>query len=47
MGGLYEKAAEWEPFAIVDGGIVTGQNPASSTTAAKALLELLAVRKAA
>jgi len=47
VGGLYEKAADWEPFAIVDGGIVTGQNPASSTTAAKALLELLAVRKAA
>ena len=47
VGGLYEKAADWEPFAIVDGPVVTGQNPASSTTAAKALLGLLAVRKAA
>jgi hypothetical protein len=27
--------------------VVTGQNPASSTVAAKALVELLAVRKAA
>jgi putative intracellular protease/amidase len=47
VGGLYGKAADWTPFALVDGRVVTGQNPASSTTAAKALLELLAVRKAA
>jgi len=47
IGALYEKAADWAPFALVDGRVVTGQNPASSTTAAKALIELLAVRKAA
>jgi putative intracellular protease/amidase len=47
VGGLYEKAADWAPFAVVDGRILTGQNPASSTTAAKALLNLLAARKAA
>ena len=47
IGGLYEKAADWAPFALVDNRVVTGQNPASSTVAAKALLELLAVRKAA
>jgi putative intracellular protease/amidase len=47
VGGLYEKAADWAPFAIVDVRVVTGQNPASSTAAAKALLELLATRKAA
>ena len=47
IGGLYEKAADWAPFAIVDGRVVTGQNPASSTSAAKALMELLAARKAA
>jgi len=46
IGGLYEKAADWESFAIVDGRVVTGQNPASSTAAAQALLKLLA-RKAA
>jgi putative intracellular protease/amidase len=46
-GGIYEKAADWAPFAAVDGPVVTGQNPASSTTAAKALMELLAARKAA
>jgi putative intracellular protease/amidase len=47
VGGIYEKAADWAPFAIVDGRVVTGQNPASSTVAAKALIELLAARKAA
>jgi putative intracellular protease/amidase len=47
IGGIYEKTADWAPFAVVDGRVLTGQNPASSTTAAKAMLELLAVRKAA
>jgi putative intracellular protease/amidase len=47
IGGIYEKAADWAPFAVVDGRVVTGQNPASSTVAAKALIELLASRKAA
>src|ERR1700689_1989917 len=47
IGGIYAKAADWAPFAVVDGRVVTGQNPASSTAAAKALMELLAVRKAA
>jgi putative intracellular protease/amidase len=47
IGGIYEKAADWAPFAVVDGRVVTGQNPASSTAAAKALIELLAARKAA
>jgi putative intracellular protease/amidase len=41
IGGVYEKAADWAPFAIVDGRVVTGQNPASSTAAAAALVELL------
>jgi putative intracellular protease/amidase len=47
VGSLYEKAADWAPYAVVDGRVVTGQNPASSTVAAKALIELLAARKAA
>ena len=41
IGGLYEKAADWESFVVVDGRLVTGQNPASSTAAAHALLELV------
>jgi putative intracellular protease/amidase len=47
IGGIYEKAADWAPFAVVDGRVLTGQNPASSTAAAKALIELLGARKAA
>ena len=47
LGGLYEKAADWESFVIVDGRLVTGQNPASSTAAAKTLMELLVMNKAA
>ncbi len=42
LGGRYEQAPMWEPLAIVDGRLVTGQNPASSTAAAKSLLKLLA-----
>jgi putative intracellular protease/amidase len=42
VGGKYEKAGDWESFAIVDGRVVTGQNPASSATAAQALVKLLA-----
>ena len=41
IGGRYEKAADWESFAIVDGRLVTGQNPASSTAAAQALLKVV------
>jgi putative intracellular protease/amidase len=47
VGGIYEKAADWAPFAVVDGRVVSGQNPASSTVAAKALMEVLAAKKAA
>src|SRR5580704_13102467 len=42
IGGLYEKAPDWQSFAIVDGRLITGQNPASSTAAAQALLNLFA-----
>jgi putative intracellular protease/amidase len=47
LGAIFEKKANWQPFCIVDGLLVTGQNPASSTPAALALLELLALQKAA
>jgi putative intracellular protease/amidase len=42
VGGIFEKVANWKPHAIIDGRLVTGQNPASSTAAAKALLRLMA-----
>jgi putative intracellular protease/amidase len=47
LGAIFEKKADWLPFSIVDGLLVTGQNPASSTSTALALLELLAVEKSA
>ena len=40
-GGLYEKGGDWSSFVLVDGKLVTGQNPASSEEAAKELLKLL------
>ncbi|MEN6332585.1 MAG: type 1 glutamine amidotransferase domain-containing protein [Smithella sp.] len=40
-GGIYSKGADWAPCVQVDGKLVTGQNPASSQTAAEALLKLL------
>lgn len=40
-GGAYEKGDDWASFVIVDGKLVTGQNPASSEEAAKKLLALL------
>jgi putative intracellular protease/amidase len=47
VGALYEKAPNWEPFALVDDGVITGQNPASSTLAANAVLKYLDQRHAA
>jgi len=41
-GGLYEKGADFGSHVVTDGNLVTGQNPASSADAAKALLALLA-----
>lgn len=40
-GGKYEKGADWSSFVVVDGKLVTGQNPASSEEAARKLLALL------
>ena len=43
QGALFEKVANWQPFTIQDGHLLTGQNPASSTAAAKALLSHLSI----
>ena len=40
LGGVYEKGGDWGPFAVVDGRLVTGQNPASSTLVAEKMAEL-------
>jgi putative intracellular protease/amidase len=41
LGGIYSKAADWQPYVVTDGLLITGQNPASSGPAAKALLNCL------
>jgi putative intracellular protease/amidase len=41
LGGRYEQAPNWQSFVITDGRLITGQNPASSTAGAEALLKLL------
>jgi putative intracellular protease/amidase len=41
LGGRYERAADFQPFAIADGRLVTGQSPASSTLTARLTLEAL------
>jgi putative intracellular protease/amidase len=40
-GGSYEKGDDWSSYVVVDGKLVTGQNPASSAEAAEKLLTLL------
>lgn len=40
-GGTYKKGDDWASFVVVDGKLVTGQNPASSEEAAQKLLPLL------
>ena len=41
-GGTFERGADWADFVLTDGKLVTGQNPASSAQAARALMALLA-----
>lgn len=40
-GGNYSKGADWQPYVVSAGNLITGQNPASSGPAAEALLKLL------
>ncbi len=40
-GGDYQKIADWHAFAVQDGLIITGQNPASSVLVAQKLLSQL------
>jgi putative intracellular protease/amidase len=41
LGGHYTKVGDWQPYAVVDGNLITGQNPASSVAVAKEVLKLL------
>ena len=45
LGATFEKLANWQPFSVTDGRLITGQNPASSTSTAQALLKFMAGSK--
>ncbi|GAA4498656.1 type 1 glutamine amidotransferase domain-containing protein [Hymenobacter ginsengisoli] len=40
-GGTYSKGADWQPYVVTAGHLITGQNPASSEPAAEELLKQL------
>jgi putative intracellular protease/amidase len=40
-GAFYSNAEKWAPYALQDGNLITGQNPASSQLVAEKLLESL------
>jgi putative intracellular protease/amidase len=40
-GGIYSKIGDWEAYAVEDGLLITGQNPASSELVAEKLIEKL------
>jgi len=46
LGAIFEKVRNWQPHSIVDGLLITGQNPASSTSAAQAVMKLLGQKAA-
>jgi putative intracellular protease/amidase len=44
-GAIYSKTDDWHPYAVEDGLLITGQNPASSKLVAEKLLEQLNTKK--
>jgi putative intracellular protease/amidase len=46
LGAIFEKVRNWQPFSITDGRLITGQNPASSSVTAQALLKALGQKAA-
>jgi len=40
-GGIYSKVEDWNPYAVEDGLLITGQNPSSSELVAELLLKKL------
>jgi len=46
LGATFEKRANWQPFFVIGGRLITGQNPASSTSTAQVLLKFLGEKTA-
>jgi putative intracellular protease/amidase len=45
IGGIYSKGADWAPYVLADGNLITGQNPASSGPAAEQALAYLKAKR--
>jgi len=41
LGGVYQKVEDWNSLAVVDGLIITGQNPSSSAAVADELIKAI------
>jgi putative intracellular protease/amidase len=41
LGGRFERGPDWQPYAVQDGNLITGQNPQSSELVAKHVLHAL------
>jgi putative intracellular protease/amidase len=41
QGGLFERADDWHPKAVMDGKLITGQNPQSSEAVAELVVQTL------
>ena len=41
LGARFEKTANWQPYAVRDGQLITGQNPQSSAEVARLVLQAL------
>lgn len=41
LGGIYSNGNDFTPYIIVEGNLVTGQNPASSADVAKKMIDIL------
>ena len=42
LGGVFSAGADWAAYAVQDGNLITGQNPASSAEAARMALKAVA-----
>jgi putative intracellular protease/amidase len=47
LGGKYQKGADWSPFAVQDGLLISGQNPQSAQLVGEKLLQALTQNSAA
>lgn len=47
LGARYESGPDFQPFAVADGNLITGQNPASSEHVARLVLERVRTHRSA